>query len=76
MTKRVAIEEGLANVKNYLRRRGYDVVELHEGQAIDCDCCVISGGDENVAGMQDVTIPVPVIDARGMTPATIQMILL
>lgn len=69
MSKRIAVEEGLSPVRSYLKGNGYDVVDLNEStQTDDCDCCVISGTDVNVMGMQDITTNVPVIDARGMTP--------
>lgn len=69
MPKRIAVEDGLSPVQRYLRENGYDVVSLNkQAQADNYDCCVISGGDENVMGMQDTTTDVPVIDARGMTP--------
>lgn len=68
MPKRIAVEEGLTPVREYLQENGYDVVDLNERvQAEDCDCCIVSGGDVNVMGMQDIVTDVPVIDARGMT---------
>lgn len=35
--------------------------------AADCDCCVISGGDKDLMGMQDIQFNGPVINAEGMT---------
>lgn len=69
MPKRIAVEQGLSPVERYLKDNGYEVVGLNQStQVDDCDCCVISGSDENMMGMQDITTGVPVIDARGMTP--------
>lgn len=69
MSKRIAVEDGLAPVQRYLQENGYDVVSLNKQVEIGgCDCCVISSSDENMMGMQDVMTNVPVIDARGMTP--------
>lgn len=69
MSKRVAVEEGLSPINKYLQENGYEVVGLNaSAQLDDYDCCVISGVDENVMGMQDIVTNVPVIDARGMSP--------
>lgn len=69
MAKRIAVEDGLASVGRYLEKNGYDVVQMNvDGPAGNYDAYVISGGDVNVMGMQDVTTDVPVINARGMTP--------
>lgn len=69
MPKRIVVEEGLEPVQRYLQDQGYEVVNLNR-QTPDgrYDCYVITGTDENVMGMQDLTVDVPVVDARGMTP--------
>lgn len=72
MKKRVAVEQTLKNVSQYLAEKGYEIAtldplsesqtELHNVSAV-----IISGQDENVMGMQDTQTKAPVIDARGMT---------
>ena len=65
---KIGVEESLSDVQQALREKGYEVVQLnHEGGAANCDCCVITGMDKNVMGMQDVTIEGPVINADGLT---------
>ena len=67
MTK-IAVEESLTNVSEALKAKGYDVVTLKtENDAKGVDCCVITGQDVNVMGIQDIVTNGPVIDARGMS---------
>ncbi|PTY83938.1 YkuS family protein [Heyndrickxia sporothermodurans] len=67
MTK-IGVEQSLTNVSEALRQKGYEVVELkNEQDAKGCDCCVVTGGDNNVMGIQDVIIEGSVIDATGLS---------
>jgi hypothetical protein len=69
--KKVAVEANLSNIRNYLSQQGYDCVQLNNEQssgAQGCDAIVISGGDQNLMGIQDATTKVPVINAHGLTP--------
>ncbi|MFD2682956.1 YkuS family protein [Bacillus seohaeanensis] len=67
MGKRIGVEESLTNVVQALREKGHDVVELkQEADAQGCDCCVVTGLDSNVMGMQDVSIQGSVIEANGL----------
>lgn len=72
MSKRIAVEQGLTPVRNHLQQNGYEVVDLNSAQASQCDCCVISGSDENLMGMQDIAIDAPIINAHGMSPEEVQ----
>lgn len=65
---KVGVEQSLTNIQQALREKGYDVVELkQEADAKNCDCCVVTGLDSNVMGMQDTLTKVSVIDANGMS---------
>ncbi len=67
MTK-IGVEQSLTNIKAALRDKGYDVVELkQESDARNVDCCVVTGLDSNVMGIQDTITKAPVIDANGMS---------
>ncbi|WP_313799317.1 YkuS family protein [Cytobacillus sp.] len=66
--KKIAVEQSLTNVSEALREKGYDVVDLKSAaDAENCSCCVVSGMDSNVMGMQDVSTKAPVIEASGLT---------
>ncbi|SMO49272.1 Uncharacterised protein family (UPF0180) [Melghirimyces algeriensis] len=65
---RVAVEEGLTNVSQYLESQGCQVENLDRTQLQNCDCCIISGGDKDMMGMQDTFGEIQVINAEGMTP--------
>ena len=66
MKKIVAVEEGLSNsIKETLEREGYTVVKPGAGGKVDAT--IISGLDENVMGMQDITGKPAVIEASGKT---------
>jgi hypothetical protein len=68
MSKRIGVEQSLTNVCDALRAKGYDVVELQQEQdANGCDCCVISGQDQNVMGIQNAVIQGSVLNAHGMS---------
>ncbi|WP_085524134.1 YkuS family protein [Tuberibacillus sp. Marseille-P3662] len=64
---KIAVEQSLTDIKEALESKGYQVAPLkNEEDAKNSDCCVISGQDVNVMGMQDVTTDGSVIDARGL----------
>ena len=64
---RVGVEQSLTDVQEALQARGHEVVQLSQEQdAAGCDCCVVTGQDENMMGMQDTSIEGSVINAHGM----------
>ena len=65
---KIGVEQSLTNVQEALRARGYEVVSLRqESDAKGCDCCVITGQDSNVMGIQNAITEGSVIEARGLT---------
>ncbi len=66
---KIAVDEGLNNVRDLLQREGFEVV--FPEKASDAAAVVTSGMQENMLGMDNVMIEAPVIDARGKTPAEI-----
>lgn len=65
---KIGVEQSLSNISAALREKGYNVVDLkQEHDAQGCDCCVISGIDSNVMGMQDTITQGPVIEANGLS---------
>ncbi|WP_096435612.1 YkuS family protein [Alteribacter populi] len=65
---RVGVEQSLSDIQEALQQRGYDIVQLKQEQdASGCDCCVISGQDQNMMGMQDAQTQGSVINAHGMS---------
>ncbi|TCN24923.1 YkuS family protein [Mesobacillus foraminis] len=65
---RVGVEQSLTNISEALREKGYDVVDLkQENDAQGCDCCIISGIDSNIMGMQDTVTQGSVIEANGLS---------
>jgi len=71
MGKRIAVSEALSPVKRALHRAGYDVVNLESDAEIskkgmgDYDAIVISGMDDNLMGMHDISGRATVINATG-----------
>ncbi|MBB5172251.1 YkuS family protein [Texcoconibacillus texcoconensis] len=64
---RVGVEQSLSDVQAALQERGHDVVPLQkQGDEEGCDCCVLSGQDQNVMGMQDTSTQSAVVNADGM----------
>ncbi|KGA98884.1 hypothetical protein AJ85_20565 [Alkalihalobacillus alcalophilus ATCC 27647 = CGMCC 1.3604] len=65
---RIGVEQTLTDVQQELQAKGYDIVQLNNEQdAQGCDCCVISGQDQNVMGIQNAVTQGSVINADGMT---------
>jgi hypothetical protein len=65
---RIGVEQSLTNVQEALRAKGYDIVELkQESDAQGLDCCVITGLDKDVLGVQNVSMQGSVIAAHGFT---------
>ena len=65
MDEKIGDEGSLINIHRVLREKGYDVVELNSGTDMqNMDCCVVSGLDANVMGMQDALSKGSVIEAR------------
>ncbi|WP_175986715.1 YkuS family protein [Bacillus sp. Marseille-Q1617] len=68
MARRIGVEESLQNVVQALREKGHDVVELkQESDAQGCDCCVVTGIDSNVMGIQNAATQGSVIEASGLS---------
>ncbi len=67
VSKTVAVEPSLTGLAAYLRRRGYRVVDPSPGNLLEVDAVVVSGADDNVMGIQDVTTQAPVINAHGLS---------
>ncbi|CAN2252095.1 MULTISPECIES: YkuS family protein [Bacillus] len=68
MAKKIGIEQSLSDVESALKEKGYDVVMMKSpSDAKGCDCCVVTGLDNNVQGIADTATQAPVITASGMT---------
>ncbi|QQE79927.1 YkuS family protein [Alicyclobacillus sp. SO9] len=68
--KRVAVEQGLHPVKAYLEQKGCQVIDMATGSSNvgDAAAIVLTGGDENIMGMEDKLADVPVVTADGLSP--------
>lgn len=65
---RIGVEHSLTDVQEALKARGHEVVPLRgENDAKGCDCCVITGQDANVMGIQNAISAGSVIEASGLT---------
>ncbi|RHW34675.1 YkuS family protein [Lysinibacillus yapensis] len=68
MSHIIGVEESLTNVEQALKAKGYDVVQLRkEEDAKKCDCCVVTGQDDNFMGISETAIEGPVIEASGLS---------
>jgi len=65
---RIAVEDGLSNVKEALRAEGYKVTSLAPGQMQGVGAVVVTGLSSNFMGIHDTNgNQFPVIDASGKT---------
>lgn len=68
MAMRVAVEDGLDNVKQALRAQGFEITKLTPGTMAGVDACVVTGMSNNFMGVEDTNgNKFPVIDAAGKT---------
>lgn len=67
MTRRIAVEEGLENVSDALKRQGFQVTKLTSGQLNNVDAAVITGMSNNFMGNHETRGKCSVIEAAGMT---------
>ena len=71
--KKIAVQMGLKPIKDYLSEEGYIVKEFdnrkkNAGNFLNkYDVVVVTGGNQNVMGVDETISSVPIIDANGMT---------
>ncbi|GAA0454315.1 YkuS family protein [Alkalibacillus silvisoli] len=64
---RIAVENNMSDLQQALAQAGHDVIQLEGEQVPDCDCCCVSGQDNNMMGMSDKATNAPVINCNGMS---------
>lgn len=65
---KIGVEQSLTNVQQALQEKGHEVVQLRqESDAKGCDCCVVTGQDNNMMGIANVVTAGSVIEASGLT---------
>lgn len=64
---RVAIEEGLEDVRQAIEDAGWEVVDLEEAALDEIDAVVCTGMDDDVLGDETTSTDVPVISADGLS---------
>ena len=68
IVKKIGVEQSLTNIQAALREKGYEVVSLQtESDAQNVDCCVVTGLDSNVMGIQNTTTSASIIEANGLS---------
>ena len=73
MKGKIAVEQNLTPVVNYLTSQGYSVVSMSASDMLNgdkkgYDAFVISGASENFLGMDDRVTKTSVINASGLSP--------
>lgn len=68
MNRVVAIENNLNPVRDYLAAQGCQIIAVERVKETKVDAVVLSGVDQNIMGIQDITTKAPVIDASGLSP--------
>ncbi|MFD1705310.1 YkuS family protein [Siminovitchia sediminis] len=65
---RIGVEEGLNNVSQALEAKGFEVVTLaNDSELNNVDCCVVTGMNSNLMGIQTTSSEVPVVEASGLS---------
>jgi len=71
--KKVAVQNGLTSISDYLFKEGYAVKEFdnrkkNAGNFLNkYDAVVVTGENQNIMGIEDTISSTPIIDATGMT---------
>jgi hypothetical protein len=65
---KIGVEQSLTDVQQALQAKGYEIVQLRqESDAQGCDCCVVTGQDNNIMGISNAVTDGSVIQASGLT---------
>lgn len=64
-SNKIAVEDNLTDVKQMLQEQGYTVVSPKNSG--DVAAIVVSGMDNNLMNIQNITAKAPVIDASGQS---------
>jgi hypothetical protein len=65
---KIGVEQSLTDVQQALQEKGHEIVQLKQEQdAKGCECCVITGQDQNVMGISNAVTNGSVISASGMS---------
>ncbi len=68
MAQRIAVEDGLENVKDALRRNGFEITKMTNGTMTNVAAAVVTGMSDNFMGIHDTNgNKFPVIACNGMT---------
>ncbi|MCR4435255.1 MAG: YkuS family protein [Clostridiales bacterium] len=73
----IAIEPNLTPIKDYLSSKGYHVESMSfdrsasSWQAKNFDAIIVTGLNDNLAGINDTNTKAVVIEAKGLTPEQI-----
>jgi len=76
--KKIAVQMGLNPIIEYLCQEGYTVKEFdnrkkNAGNFFNkYDAVVVTGGNQNIMGVEETVTSTPIIDATGMTGQEIQ----
>lgn len=71
--QKIAVEQSLTPVREYLADKGFNVDSIDFGQEFThqmdkYDALVVTGFNRNFLGVNDINTKAPVIDAKGMSP--------
>ncbi len=68
MKTKIAVEDTLTGVKDYLEKKGWDVTSLQKTGNLDAfDAIVVTGQDSNTLGIEKTQTKTPIITARGQS---------
>lgn len=72
MNHKIAVEESLTQVKDFLALKGYSVDSINLGREYtrsldEYDAVVVTGMNENFLGIEDTNTNATVINAKGQT---------
>ncbi|WMJ79147.1 YkuS family protein [Clostridium sp. MB40-C1] len=79
--RKIAIEDSLTNVENYLKNAGYEVKKIDEKMKNnpaclnEYDAVVLNDLSRNMMGFENAITSIPTIDAVGMTPEQVKNVI-
>ncbi|NLG84729.1 MAG: YkuS family protein [Firmicutes bacterium] len=66
--KKIALDIGLSNYRQFLQEEGYEVIDLKQEGPTDADAVLIAGRDKNAMGMTHRATDAFIMDVTGRQP--------
>ncbi|OCL27358.1 hypothetical protein U472_07820 [Orenia metallireducens] len=67
MKGKIAVEGSLSNIKEALKKDGFEVADLNNNTMQNVDAIVVTGADNNMMNMSNIQSKAQIINAKGLS---------